>query len=73
MIIVEAEFIINARLITYLYDDQDEISSSLSPSHLIYGVKTTTMPNGENFEIISTHQSLTCKAITITNMFYLFS
>ena len=54
--------IINARPITYLYNDQDGISSSLSPSHLIYGRKITTMPNEETFEIISTHQSLTQRA-----------
>ena len=36
-LIVEAECIINSRPITYLYDDQEGITTHLSPSHLIYG------------------------------------
>ena len=61
-VIVEIEAILNARPITYLYDDQDGISTALSPSHLLYGRKVTSMPNDETFEILSTYQSLTRKA-----------
>ena len=61
-VIVEIESILNARPITYLYDDQDGISTALSPSQLLYGRKVTSMPNEETFEILSTHQSLTRKA-----------
>ena len=61
-VIVEIESILNARPITYLYDDQEGISTALSPSHLVYGRKITTMPNSETFEVISTHQSLTRRA-----------
>ena len=35
-IIVEVEAAINARSITYLYDDQDGIGIALSPSHFIH-------------------------------------
>ena len=57
-LIVEIEGIINSRPLTYLADDQDGISGSLSPSHLINGRRLTTISNDEHFEIVSTHQSL---------------
>lgn len=58
----KSKSVINARPITYLYDDQEGISSALSPSHLIYGRKVTNMPNTETFDIISTHQSLSWRS-----------
>ena len=58
-LIVEVECIINSRPITYLCDDQDGVTTSLSPSHLIYGRKITALPNSQTFEVISTHKTLT--------------
>ena len=61
-LIVEIEGIVNARPITYVYDDRESISFSLTPSHLIYGRRITTMPNSQHYEIVSTYNSLTRKA-----------
>ncbi|XP_046856152.1 uncharacterized protein LOC124449257 [Xenia sp. Carnegie-2017] len=61
-IVVEIEGVINARPLTYVYDDEEAVSLPLSPSHLVYGRRITTMPNSEHFEIQSTYQSLTRKA-----------
>jgi hypothetical protein len=52
--------LINARPITYVFDDQESIS--LSPSNLLYGRRLTSMPNDEVFEIQSTNRSLTRRA-----------
>ena len=52
---------LNSCPLTYLSDDQDGISGSLYPSHLINGRKLTVAVNDEPFEIVSTHQSLTRK------------
>ena len=51
----------NARPITYIYDDSESISSPLSPSHLIYGRRIVNLPNDQYFEVISTNKSLTRK------------
>jgi hypothetical protein len=61
-LVVEIEGLINARPITYMYDDTESISFPLSPSHLVYGRRITTMPNSEHYEIVSTYKSLTRKA-----------
>ena len=61
-ILVEIESVINARPITYLYDDANSISYPLTPADLIYGRRVTSTPNGAHHEIISTHQSLTRRA-----------
>jgi hypothetical protein len=60
-LIVEIEGLLNARPITYIYDDSESISSPLSPSHLIYGRRIVNSPNGQYFEVISTNKSLTRK------------
>ena len=44
-ILVEIEGVINARPITYVYDDQESISYALTPSDLIYGRRITANPN----------------------------
>ena len=61
-LIVEIESVINARPITYVYDDTNSISYPLTPSDLVYGRRVTLTPNGAHHEIISTHQSLTRRA-----------
>ena len=67
-IVVEIEGLINARPLTYVYDNLEWISYPLTPSHLVYGRRITTMPNGENFEIQSIYQSLTRKAKHLRNL-----
>ena len=61
-LLVEIEGIINARPITYVYDDEESISYALTPSELIYGRRVTTNPNTAVQEILSTYQSLTRRA-----------
>jgi hypothetical protein len=61
-LVVEIEGIVNARPITYVYDDTESISFSLTPSHIVYGRRITTMPNSEHYEIVNTYQRLTRRA-----------
>ena len=61
-LMVEIESVINARPITYVYDDTNSISYPLTPSDLIYDRRVTLTPNSAHHEIISTHQSLTRRA-----------
>ena len=61
-LLVEVEAVINSRPLTYVEDDQDGISYTLSPSHLINGRRITQSPNGGHFEIISTNASLSKRA-----------
>ena len=61
-LMVEIESVINARPITYVYDDANSISYPLSPSDLVYGRRVTLTPNDAHYEIVSTHQSLTRRA-----------
>ena len=61
-LVVEIEGIVNARPITYVYDDTESISFALTPSHLVYGRRITTMPNSEHYEIVNTYQRLTRRA-----------
>ncbi|KAL9977059.1 hypothetical protein ACROYT_G014423 [Oculina patagonica] len=58
-LLTEIEGLINARPLTYVYDDEDSISYPLTPSDLIYGRRVTTTPNSQHFEITSTYDSLT--------------
>ena len=58
-LLVEIEGIINSPSMTYLASDQDGVTGSLSPSHLINGRRLTALSNDKHFEIVSTHQSLT--------------
>ncbi len=61
-LLVEVEAVVNSRPLTYVYDDVDGVSYSLSPAHLMYGRRITACKNGENWEVISTHESLTKRA-----------
>ena len=70
-ILVEIEGVINARLITYLYDDEDSISYPLTLSDLIYGRRSTSTPNVSHQEIISTcHSFNNVEDYDITRIFW---
>ena len=62
-ILTEVESVINARHITYVYDDDEEsVSYALTPSHLINGRMITAMPNDHHYEIVSTSTTLSRRA-----------
>ena len=50
------------RPLTYVYDDVDGTSYALSPSQLMYGRRIMACQNWENYEVFSTHESLTKRA-----------
>ena len=56
------EGVVDARPLTYLYDDSDGINFTLTPSLLINGHRLWNTPNSSHFEIVSTHESLTRKS-----------
>jgi len=58
-LLIEIESVINARPLTYVYDDQEGISYALTPAHLIYGRRLATTPNASHLEVCSTHKTLT--------------
>ncbi|XP_065891743.1 uncharacterized protein [Dysidea avara] len=58
-LLIEVEAFINARFLTYVQDDVDGISYTLSPSHLIYGRQIAEKPNDSHFDISSMHEILT--------------
>ena len=55
--VVEIEAIVNARPITYVYDDDESVSTPLTPSHLIHGRRITNAPSNQHFEIVSVIKS----------------
>ena len=61
-ILTEVESVINARPITYVYDDEESVSYALTPSHLINGRMITAMPNDHHYEIVSTSSTLSRRA-----------
>ena len=61
-ILIEVESMVNARPITYVYDDNESVSYPLTLSDLIYGRKITSMPNSSHFEVVSTNHVLTRRA-----------
>ena len=61
-LIVEVESVINARPITYIFDDLEGVSYPLTPSELICGYMVSRLPNDKEFEVISTYESLTRRA-----------
>jgi hypothetical protein len=61
-ILIEVKSIINARPLTYVYDDTESVSYPLTPSHLISGRRITNMANSSHFEVVSTNNSLTRRA-----------
>ena len=61
-VLTEIEGVINARPITYVYDDEESVSYALTPSQLIYGRRLCSNPNSQHYEIFSTNASLTRRA-----------
>ena len=58
-LLVEVERVINSRPITYVYDDKEAVSNALTPSYLINGRSISTIPNCQNYDVVSTNQTLT--------------
>ena len=59
-LLTEVEAVINARPLTYVYEDEESVSYPLTPSDLIYGRRIIALnPNSQHYEITSTYNSLT--------------
>lgn len=71
-LLVEVESIVIARLLTYVYDDLDGISSALTPSHLINGRCLQPTSNASQFEIVSTYKPLTRQSQHQKHLLYQF-
>ena len=61
-ILVEIEAVINARPLTYVFDDSEGVSYPLTPSHLINGRNLLQEPNDRYTEIVSIYESLSRRA-----------
>ena len=61
-LLIEIEATINNRPLTYTYDDEEGVLYPLTPSHLTYGRRISSEPSDRQFEIVSTHKSLTKRA-----------
>lgn len=72
-LLVEVESIVNARPLTYVYDDLDGISFALTPSHLINGRRLQSTSNASQFEIVSTYESLTRRSRHQKRLLYQFT
>ena len=72
-LLTEVEGVVNARPLTYIYDDKEGISYPLCPSHLIYGRRISSLPNDEHYDIVSTNRSLTRRAKHHRNLLVQFS
>ena len=60
--VVDIEAIINARPLTYVSDDEESLSSPVTPSHLINDRRVAIAPNNQHFEIVIVNKSLTKRA-----------
>ena len=58
-LLVEVERVINSRPIAYVYDDKEAVSYALTPSYLINGRSISTISNCQNYDVVSTNQTLT--------------
>ena len=67
-LLVEIEATINKHPITYIYDDKNGLSYPLTPSKLIYGRQLANSVNGRQFELSSTHSTLSRRANHHTHM-----
>ena len=72
-LLAEPEAVINARPMTYVYDDAESISYPLTPSHLINGRRITKMPNTEYFDVVNTYKTLTIRAQHQKNILHHFT
>ena len=55
--VMEIEAIINARPLTYVSDDEESLSSPVTPSHLINDRRVAIAPNNQHFEIVLDKES----------------
>jgi len=69
-LLVEIESVVNSRPLTYVEDDQDDVSYTLSPSHLINGRPVTNTLYDSHFEVISTNELLTRRARHHRHIFF---
>ena len=60
--VVGIEAIVNARPLTCVYDDEESVSTPLTPSHLINSRRVTATPKDQHFEVVSVNKTLTKKA-----------
>ena len=67
MLLIEIEAILNNRPLTYIYDDENGVSYTLTPADLIYGRRISLTPSGWHFDVVSTSQALTRRPRTILN------
>ena len=61
-ILVEIEGVITAHPLRYVYDDNEGVSSPMTPSHLVNGRNLNRLPNNAYFEICNTCESLCNRA-----------
>ena len=61
-ILVEIESVVNARPLTYVFDDVEGVSYPITPSQLLYGRNVMLTPNDSHLEVVSTQELLTKRA-----------
>ena len=61
-ILVEIESVVNSRPLTYVFDDNEEISYPLTPSHLVNGRNLNRLPNDAYFEVCNTYENVSKSA-----------
>ena len=61
-ILTEVETVVNARPLTYIFDDKDGLSYPLTPSQLVNGRNLDMMPHDRYYEVLSTYESLSKRA-----------
>ena len=60
--LVEVEGVVNARPITYVFDDSEGVSYALTPSQLINGRNLSQEPSARHSEIVSNYETLSKRA-----------
>jgi len=61
-VLVEVESVINARPLTYVFDDGEGVSYPITPSQLLYGRHVMLTPNDSHLEVVITQELLTKRA-----------